>query len=104
MRSASAHRSVLGSSHRSSTTASRKPIPSSKCCGRTCARLMKCCAESFMQTRPSNYGAAADLRQECRLFTRYLVDRDPDPYVVEWYIRLQRVAFDGTTVVAPPDA
>jgi hypothetical protein len=56
-----------------------------------------------MQTGPDNSGAQ-ELFHECRLFTRYLVDRDPDPYVLGWYVRLQPAALEGMTPVAPPDA
>lgn len=56
-----------------------------------------------MQTGPSN-GGADELLDECRLFTRYLVDREPDPYVLGCYVRLQPAALEGTTPLAPPDA
>jgi hypothetical protein len=56
-----------------------------------------------MQTGPNN-GSADELLDECRLFTRYLVDREPDPYVLGCYVRLQPAALDGTTPVEAPDA
>lgn len=56
-----------------------------------------------MQTRLSSR-RHDELRDECRLFTRYLVGRDPDDYVLDCYVRLQSAALGGTTPVAPPDA
>lgn len=56
-----------------------------------------------MPTGPNNPGAD-ELLDECRLFTRYLVDRDPDSYVLGCYVRLQPAALEGTMPLAPPDA
>ena len=38
---------------------------------------------------------AAELRDECRLFTRYLLGREPDAYVLERYVSLQIAAVRG---------
>ena len=56
-----------------------------------------------MRTEPAS-GREDELRDECRLFTRYLVGRDPDGYVLDCYVRLQPAALGGTTAAAPADA
>jgi hypothetical protein len=56
-----------------------------------------------MQTAPSNR-QEGELLDECRLFTHYLVGRDPDAYVLDCYVRLQPAALEGATAVAPEDA
>jgi hypothetical protein len=47
---------------------------------------------------------AAELRDECRLFSRYLVGRDPDAYVLGRYVSLQPAALKGAPALAPLDA
>jgi hypothetical protein len=47
---------------------------------------------------------AADLRDECRLFSRYLVGRDPDVYVLGRYVSLQPAALRGAATVTPLDS
>jgi len=47
---------------------------------------------------------ADGLRNECRLFTRYLLRQDPDSYVLDCYVSLQPAALEGASPLALPDA
>ena len=46
---------------------------------------------------------AAELRDECRLFSRYLVGSDPDAYVLGRYVSLQPAASKGALTMTPLD-
>jgi hypothetical protein len=59
--------------------------------------------ESLMQTGVSSPDAD-ELRNECRLFTQYLLRQDPDSYVLDCYVRLQPAALEGASLTALPDA
>jgi len=56
-----------------------------------------------MQTGASNPDAD-ELRNECRLFTQYLLRQDPDSYVLDCYVSLQPTALEGASPLALPDA
>ena len=56
-----------------------------------------------MQTTGPSNRSQGDLLDECRLFTRYLVGRPPDDYVLDCYVRLQPAALHGTTAGATAD-
>jgi len=47
---------------------------------------------------------ADELRNECQLFTRYLLRQDPDSYVLDCYVRLQPAALEGAPPSALPEA
>jgi len=47
---------------------------------------------------------AAELRDECRLFSRYLLGREPDAYVLGRYVSLQPAALKGAPALAPLDS
>jgi hypothetical protein len=47
---------------------------------------------------------AVELRDECRLFTRYLLGREPDAYVLERYVSLHKAALGGAPALAPLDS
>ena len=47
---------------------------------------------------------SAELRDECRLFSRYLVGREPDAYVLGRYVSLQHAALKGAPTLAPLDS
>lgn len=58
--------------------------------------------ESLMLTGASSPDAD-DLRNECRLFTQYLLREDPDSYVLERYVTLHPAALEGASPPALPD-
>jgi hypothetical protein len=60
-------------------------------------------SESLMQTRESSPDAD-ELRNECRIFTRYLLRQEPDSYVLKCYVSLQPAALEGTSPLALADA
>lgn len=43
------------------------------------------------------------LRDECRMFTRYLLGQEPDSYVLECYVRLQPAALEASSPPAFAD-
>jgi hypothetical protein len=46
---------------------------------------------------------AAELRDECRLFSRYLLGREPDAYVLGRYVSLQPAAVNRAPTLTPLD-
>lgn len=46
----------------------------------------------------------AELREECRRFSRYLLGREPDAYVLERYVSLQSAAVGPTGPPTPLDS
>jgi hypothetical protein len=56
-----------------------------------------------MRTGTSNPDAEV-LRDECRLFTQYLLRQDPDSYVLDRYVSLQPAALEGASPPPLPDA